>query len=282
MRTFTLALLIGVCLAGIDSPAFAQCKSGGEEPVVAASPSQPVVTDSPDTIATGVGELEYGWQRAWLGGGGSSASASGTMFKMGVFRNFEFRTYFTAWQTSSVAAEPVVEGIGDTWLTGQYRFHRQSRELPALALHYTLKQPTADAQLGLGSGARDQIVAISAGKDYRQTSFNFETKYIRLGEPDHQTASRCEEYSFNATHNVIRNFALTGEIYSDTRHSAGGAGLVSTLWTIGFSPKPRLVFDTGIDVGLTHGAPDKRFFAGVSYALGDLYKPLRHHRQPSD
>jgi hypothetical protein len=281
MRTLTLTLLIGVCLAGISSPLSAQCKTGGEEPVVAASPSQPVVTDSPDTIGTGVGELEYGWQRAWLGAG-ADASGSGTMFKMGVFCNFEFRTYFTAWQSSSVAAGPAVEGIGDTWLTGQYRFHRQSRELPALAVHYTFKQPTADSQLGLGSGQRDQIVAISAGKDFRQTSFNFETKYIRLGQPGGEAASRYQEYSFNATRALMRNFSLTGEIYSDTRHSAGGPGLVSTLWSIGYSPNARLVFDTGIDVGLTHGAPDKRFFAGVSYALGDLYKPLRHHRPPSD
>jgi hypothetical protein len=281
MRTLTLTLLIAVCLAGISSPSFAQCKTGGEEPVVAASPSQPVVTDSPDTIGIGVGELEYGWQRAWLGGG-ADASSSGTMFKMGVSCNFEFRTYFTAWQSSTVAPTAAVEGIGDTWLTGQYRFHRQSRELPALAVHYTYKQPTADSQLGLGSGQRDQIVAISAGKDIGETSFNFETKYIRLGQPSGATASRYQEYSFNATHALVRNFALTGEIYSDTRHSAGGPALVSTLWSIGYSPNARLVFDSGIDVGLTHGAPDKRYFAGVSYALGDLYKPLRHHRPSSD
>jgi hypothetical protein len=281
MLRLTKFLLICLCVAAASLPAFAQCKSGAEDQTVAASPSQPTITDSPDTIATGIAQLEYGWQRAWLGGG-EQASGSGVLYKMGVFCNFEFRTYFTPWESASGPGQPGVSGIGDTWITGQYRFHRQTGNLPALAVHYTLKQPTADSRDGFGSGQRDHIIAMSAGKDFRGTSYNFETKYMLFGQPNHQVFTRYHEYSLNATHALIPHFALTGEIYADTRSSANDPGLVSNLWSMGYSPNPRLVFDAGMDFGLTHGAPNKRVFAGVTYALGDFYKSLRHQRQASD
>ncbi len=281
MSNFSKMLLITILTAAASLPVFAQCHSSGENQTVAASPSQPTITDSPDTIAPGVGEAEYGWQRAWFGDG-TRASSSGVLYKFGVFCNFEFRTYFTPWETASGPGQSAASGIGDTWMTGQYRFHPQTRNLPALSIQYTLKQPTANSQDGLGSGLRDQIIAISAGKDYKQTSFNFETKYMLFGQSDNQPISRYQEYSLNATHALIRHFSLTGEVYADTHSSTNNPGLVSTLWSIGYSPNARMVFDAGIDVGLTHGAPDKRVFAGVSYAIGDFYKALRHPHTTSD
>jgi len=167
-------------------------------------------------------------------------------------------------------------------MTGQYRFHAQTRDLPALSIQYTLKQPTADSQNGLGSGQRDQIVAISAGKDFKQTSFNFETKYLLFGQSDNQAISRYQEYSLNATHGLVRHFSLTTEIYGDTLSSTHQPGLLSTLWSLSYSPNPRMVFDAGIDLGLTRGAPNKRVFAGVTYAIGDFYKALRHQHSSSD
>ena len=138
--------------------------------------------------------------------------------------NFEFRTYFTPWETASGPGQSAASGIGDTWMTGQYRFHAQTRNLPALSIQYTLKQPTADSQNGLGSGQRDHIIAISAGKDFKQTSFNFETKYMLFGQSNNQPFSRYREYSLNATHALMRHFSLTSEIYADTRSSTNERG----------------------------------------------------------
>lgn len=232
----------------------------------------------------GVGQIEYGWQQA-MAGRGARDVAAGVLYKMGLFCNFEFRAYFTPWQSESAAGQSAVRGIGDTWLTGQYRIHSQSAYLPALALHYTLKEPTANSQNGLGSGQRDHIIAVSAGKDFEKTSFNFETKYVLFGQPANESLSpfsRHFEYSLNATHALARHLSLTAEFYAESRSNMGDPALASTLWSIGYSPNPRLVFDTGIDLGLTHGAPDRRVFAGITYALGDLYKSLRHPRPSSD
>src|SRR5580704_8328085 len=203
---------------------------------------------------------------------------SGVLFKMGLICNFEFRAFFTAWQSAVIPPQYPVDGIGDTWFTGQYRVHRQSAKAPAFSIQYTFKQPTADSRKGLGSGQRDHIVAMSAGKDFEGFSFAFETKYILFGKADSEPFSRRQEYSLEASHDLVRHLSLTGEIYGDTRSSTGEPGIVSSLWALSYSPKPRVIFDSGMDFGVTHGAPSKRFFAGVSYALGDVYKALRHQR----
>jgi len=281
MLKFTKLFVLALALAAASLPALAQCHSGSDDSAVAASPSQPVVTDSPDPINLGVAEVEYGWQHASLGDR-TDDTAFGALYKLGVFCNAEVRVFFNPWLHNTLPGQSPEQGIGDTWITGQYRFHAQTHYVPSLAFHYTFKQPTANSADGLGSGQHDQILAVSAGKDYKQTTFNFETKYIFLGQPNAQPFSRFQQYSGNATHALVRHFSLTGEIYANTRSTTQCPGLASTLWTVNYSRNPRLVFDAGIDVGLTHGAPDKRFFAGVSYALGDFYKPLRHLHSSSD
>jgi hypothetical protein len=277
MRNLASMVLFGCCLAGGALPALAQCKGDADDQTITPSPSQPTVTDSPDPIAKGVAALEYGWQQDWIGGE-ARVRGSGVLFKMGLICNFEFRAFFTAWQSAVIPPQYPVDGIGDTWFTGQYRVHRQSAKVPALSIQYTFKQPTADSRKGLGSGQRDHIVAMSAGKDFEGFSFAFETKYILFGKADSEPFSRRQEYSLEASHDLVRHLSLTGEIYGDTRSSTGEPGIVSSLWALSYSPKPRVIFDSGMDFGVTHGAPSKRFFAGVSYALGDVYKALRHQR----
>ncbi len=253
----------------------AQCKS--QDSQTAASPSQPLVTDSPETIAPGILELETGWAQAWPGAG-TRHSSVGVMVKLGVFCNFEFRNYFGGWQSQSGPGSWSANGNGDDWVTGQYRFMRESGLLPSAAIHYTLKIPMAGVQDGLGSGAMDHIVAISAGKTVKRTAFTWEAKWILLGQPQRGGFNRYDEYSANFTRSLARRVAITGEFYGDTKSSALSPAFGSSLWSLAYSVNPRLVFDAGIDVGFTHGAPCKRFFSGVTYAVGDLYHSNRSRR----
>jgi len=276
-RLFRYAALIGLFQFFGFGTGWAQCKS--DDGGVTASPSQPVATDSPETIAPGVLEVEMGWGRAWPGGG-QRRNSFGTMYKFGAFCNFEFRNYLSAWQSQSVPGQPSVSGNGDDWMTVQYRFLRETKSLPSVASHYMLKIPMASVGDGAGSGEKDHMVAISAGKTVRHTSFNFEAKWILLGQPKGAGFERYEEYSANFTRSLTKHVTITGEAYGDTQSSATTAGFGSSLWYVGYSVNPRLVFDAGIDAGFTHGAPNKRIFAGVTYAVGDLYRAMRPHRVP--
>lgn len=275
-RLLRAAILMIFAILG-SSSAGAQCNSDEEK--VAASPSQPTTTDSPDTIAPGVLELETGWGRAWPGAGVRRNSV-GAMYKFGVFCNFEFRNYFGGWQSQSASGQPLVSGVGDDWITGQYRFMRETHVLPSAAVHYTLKIPMASARDELGSGEKDHIVAVSAGKTVRHTTFNFQTKWTLLGQPRGAGFNRYEEYSANFTRSLTRHVALTGEVYGDTQIGPATPAFGSTLWSLSYSVNPRLVFDAGVDTGFTHGAPSKRMFAGVTYAVGDVYRSFRSGHTP--
>jgi hypothetical protein len=52
----------------------------------------------------------------------------------------------------------------------------------------------------------------------------------------------------------------------------------SALWAFTYQASPRLVLDSGIDVGVTSGSPGKHFFVGMTYAIADLYAPFRKSR----
>jgi hypothetical protein len=42
-----------------------------------------------------------------------------------------------------------------------------------------------------------------------------------------------------------------------------------------YQQNPRLVLDAGFDIGVSHDAPRKRAFVGVTYALANVYSWMR-------
>lgn len=281
MPTLTKLLPLLLCIAAACPPALAQCNSSVENRPVSAISTEPFFTTAPETIFPGVGRVEFGWQQTMLGGG-ARTDGSGLVYKMGFLCNFEFRVSYTAWQAGAIPGRWAVRGIGDTWIGGQYRFRKETSLSPALAFDYSVKQPAVNSRHVLGSGQRDQVVALAAEKDFNGTSLNFEARYVLFGQAGDLGYSRHFENSFDASQELIPNFSLSGEIYSETGSSTGDEPLVSTLWSLSYHRNPRVSFDTGMDFGLTHGASDKRFFAGITLVFGKIYKTLKHSRPRSD
>jgi Putative MetA-pathway of phenol degradation len=253
----------------------AQCPSEVGDRAVAASPTRPVVTDGADVIQTGVVELESGWASGWPGGG-VRQDAFGSLYKMGLFCNFEFRASTNAFQGQTNLTGSRVSGMGDVWYSGQYRVVTQNKAVPSISVIYGVKQPTASAIAGLGSGEMDHVVAVAVGKPFGKTFWSMETKWILSGRQGGSGFDQNSEISLNIARPIARRLGMIVEIYGDTQTNATKQGFASTLWAIQYSLNSRLILDAGIDIGLTTGAPHKRVFAGVSYAVGDLYRSLRY------
>lgn len=64
---------------------------------------------------------------------------------------------------------------------------------------------------------------------------------------------------------------IIAELTAATRLNADTPAQSATLWALTWQPVPRLVFDAGVEVGLNRAASNKRIFAGVTYAFGNLY-----------
>jgi hypothetical protein len=244
-------------------------------PPLAANPNRPTVANPADITQYGVLELEYGWDRTSLGAGARLTDLTG-LLKFGLLCDIELR-----WNTTSILAQNSQAGgqtgIGDNWFGPQVRFYRQTKHVPSLAISYAVKAPTASTQKGLGSGRVDHSITFLASKDIWGTHFDFNTTYFLIGRTPGSGFDSNYQFNLALSHPLKGRLAFTGEFYGNTELNAQNPGFASTLWALTFALKPRLVLDGGIDVGLTHGAPQKRFYVGLTYSIANLYEMAKRH-----
>ena len=274
MRRPACALLVAFSVL----PLGAECpKPGGGEtdaPIVS-NPNRPTVSNPADVTQYGVLEVEYGWARAWPGAGNRSDLFEG-LFRFGLLCDLELR-----WTTDTFIGMTDSgrrqRGLGDNWTGFQYRFHRQSPRLPSMAFTYALKEATASPEKGLGSGRPDHFLGYLASKDIHEFHGDFNVNYLLAGRARAPGHDRNAQFALAVSHALKGPFGITGELYGNTRLNDDHPAFGSTLCVVNYNVNPRLTLDVAIDVGLTSGAPRKRLLAGVTYALGQIYRGLKEH-----
>src|SRR5262249_19767353 len=158
-----------------------------------------------------------------------------------------------------------------TWLGLRYRFLKQTKFRPSLGFYYVAKIPTADASQGLGSGLWDHLLYFLVSKDIKKIHFDFNLIEVFVSRP---SASGFEhETGFDVTNwlPVTKRINAVLEPYGYTSLNQTTPGFA--LVTAGFNYKvqPRLYLDSGLDLGVSPGAPRKRVFVGVTYAIANIY-----------
>ncbi|MGA8142734.1 MAG: transporter [Candidatus Acidiferrales bacterium] len=250
-------------------------QTGCYAPTMEANPNRPTVANPADITQYGVLEIEYGWDRTSLGAGARVDDTVG-LLKFGLLCDVELR-----WTTTSVLIENRQAGgqvgVGDNWFGPQIRFYHQTAHVPSLAFSYAVKAPTASTATGLGSGRVDHAFTFLASKDVYGVHFDFNATYFLVGRPAVSGFDSNGQLNLSFSRPIRGNLGITGEIYGNTELNIANPAFASSLWAITYNVSPRLVVDGGIDVGLTHGAPQKRFFAGVTYSITNLYKDLKKH-----
>ena len=238
-----------------------------------ANPNRPTVANPADITQYGVLELEYGWDRTSLGSGARLSDLTG-LLKFGLLCDIELR-----WNTTSVLVENSQAGgqtgIGDNWFGPQIRFYRQTKHAPTLAFSYAVKAPTASTAKGLGSGRVDHSFTLLVSKDIKKIHFDFNATSFWIGKPVGSGFDQNFQMNLAFSRTIKGRLAVTGELYGNTELNSATPGFASTLWALTFAVTPRLVIDAGVDTGLTHGAPQKRFFAGVTYSIANLYEAVK-------
>lgn len=239
----------------------------------ASVPSRPTVTSATDTTQCGVVELEYGLERQWPGGGANRDDLTGGL-RFGLTPKLDFH-----WSSSEFVhlmnADGDRTGYGDNWLGLRYRFLGQTKRRPSLGMFYQAKVPSASFALGLGSGEVDHSISFLASKDVRKLHFDFNLIQLLAGRPtvtgfDHNTG-----FALATWLPLAKRLSGVVEPYGYTSLNQFTPGFAST--TIGFNYKvqPHLYLDGGLDVGVTHDAPHKRVFVGVTYAMTNLYSWMK-------
>jgi hypothetical protein len=232
-------------------------------------PSRPTVTNATDPTQCGVVEFEYGFDHQWLGAGDRHNDLNGNL-RFGLTPNLDFH-----WASASflnVAGTTGGQtGFGDTWLGLKYRFLRQTTHRPSFGLFYAAKVPSASYVKGLGSGQVDHSISFLASKDVQR--FHFDSNVIQLiagrlnaSGKDHNTGFALATW-YPVTHRL--NVVL--EPYGYTSLNKFSPGFASMTTGFNYQIQPRIFLDTGFDAGVTSGAPKMRAFAGVTYAITNVY-----------
>lgn len=251
----------------------AQCADTPKDGIVA-NPNRPTVADPADITQYGVLEVEYGFNHV-MGPQRERENNLVGLFKFAATCNFEIR-----WDTNTLMRQSfggtTQTGFGDNALGFQYRFARQKKYVPSMAIGYSLTFPSASVGKGLGTGKYDHQIRLYVTKDILGVHFDFNTAYFFLGRPSSGGTNQNAEMNLAFSHPIYKRLQFTGEFYGDMRFNNGAPASANGLWALTYAVKPRLVIDAGIDHALISSAPFRRsYFVGVTYSIADIYKALR-------
>lgn len=277
-RNFLFPLFLGLLLFLCPVTLCAQFmghQTGCYSPSIVANPNRPTIADPADITQYGVLEIEYGSDRTWVGAGDRLGSLAG-LLKFGLLCDVELRWTTTSflWLDDSAGNR---HGTGDNWLGPQVRIYRQTTHVPSMAFSYAVKIPSASNEKALGSGRVDHQLTFLATKDIFGTHFDFNTSYFLIGREGAPGFDRNAQLNLAFSHRLKGHLAFTGEFYGNTELNSATPGFASTLWALTYAISPRLVIDGGVDVGLTHAAPQKRVFVGLTYSIANLYSLRKRH-----
>jgi hypothetical protein len=240
---------------------------------VVSVPSRPTVTAATDTTECGVVELEYGLERQWPGGGANRDDLSGGL-RLGLLSNLDLHWYSSAF-VHLMDGDRNRTGFGDTWLGLRYRFLNQKKKRPSMGVFFQSKAPSASVALGLGSGRVDYSIAFLASKDFHRLHFDFNLIELQAGRQhttgfDHDTG-----FALASWLPITSRLSAVLEPHGYTLLNQSSPAWASVTTGFNYKVNRRLYLDSGLDAGVTAGAPRKRVFVGVTYAMGNVYSWLR-------
>lgn len=278
MRAQRLCILLtSVVLFLGATPTWAQAPLNSTEAcagrAVVSVSSRPTVANATDTTQCGVVELEYGLERQWPGSGTNRDDLSGGL-RMGLTHNLDFH-----WSSSIflhvMDGSGNRTGFGDTWLGLKYRFLKQTKRRPSLGLFYAAKVPSASVVLGLGSGRVDHAISFLASKDIHRLHLDFNVIELMAGRPAASGFDHSTGFALSSWLTLTHRLNLVVEPYGSTLLNRSTPAFASAMIGFNYQVQPRWYLDSGLDAGITLGAPRKRVFVGVTYALGNVYSWIR-------
>ncbi len=271
-----MAALLFLAALRVHAQQAANQESSCLSQAIVSIPSRPTVSNGTDTTQCGVLEAEYGFERQWPGDGGYRDDLSGGL-RFGLTSHLDFH-----WSSgdfwSVVDKNGARTGFGDTWLGLKYHFLTQTKRRPSLGVFYQAKVPSANATKGLGSGEVDHAISLLVSKDISRLHFDFNVIPLLGGRHEAPGVDHNTGLALSFAVPLTRRLALVGEGYGSTFLNPQTPAFASTMAGFTFQANPRLVLDTGIDVGVTPCAPRKRVYVGATYAMANLYSLLRSNQ----
>jgi cobalt/nickel transport protein len=228
--------------------------------------ARPLTTDDAGTVEKGVFQLEAGFDAARQDNHDREYSPSMTL-SYGLLERMDLGIG-SGYIFSHPKESKRENGMADTELKLKYRWTNEQDWRPAFATTGTVKIPTASESKGLGSGKTDfHINTILTKYLNKRLVLHLNLGYTFIGE---KHVNNELNYSMAIQFILTERWALVGEIVGvnnlNGRHGDDPiSGLLGTYYLI----TDKIVWDAGLEIGMTRAAPDFRFTTGLTW----LFKP---------
>ena len=235
---------------------------------VVSIPNRPTLASATDLTQCGVAEVEYGIERQWLTGAAKHTAFAGGI-RFGLAQNLDFHWFSGNLQSSSDSRGSRM-GYGDNWFGVKYRLAAQTKHRPGLGIFYQAKLPTAGPEVG-GTGKVDHSLALLASKDIKRLHFDFNVipqfmaRQLTPGF-DHNVGLAWATWM-----PVTRRLTVVFEPYGFSSLNPSTPGFAAAMTGCSFRVHRQMYLDGGVDFGITDSAPQKRVYAGATYAVGNIY-----------
>ena len=247
VRTSLVVTLLG--LAG--------CQLTQQAPV---TPQRPTVSFDTATTAAGTFELETGV----VVDPGDFFDSPNTL-KYGTGERTEL---FVGWSPLQVLSQPGedADGASDLVLGARHRLWDADDGTPSGAVVLSGKLPTASSANGLGSGELDLRIGGVLNQSFGDVSANVFYQYGALGQAAGGTTS---EHVATLTLGApiaddVGGFFEIGGLFVPSANTDALFAITGVTWAC----SPSLVFDGGVNVGLSDDAADLQVFVGCTWNLG--------------
>ncbi len=233
---------------------------------IEAVPNRPTFSTTAESVQKGVFEIEYGLEAA-----PGHQNING-LLKFGLVKDLELR-----FANNLIERDAGTAGLGDSAVGFKYRFLKEKGVLPTLSVLYTLTIPTATA--GLGAGSAGIAAGILISKDFGKHHLDFNESLQWLGRAGIGGFDRNYFSALAYSHPLTEKLGVAAEIAGFSRTNTATPLTLTVLQALTYNISPRLVLDGGCYLAAHGNLPRATFFAGVTYAVVDLYRYLRgtHH-----
>jgi hypothetical protein len=239
-------------------------------PEVTANPTRPAWDWAASTTQCGIAEVDSGWLQQPLGAGVTQRIFASSL-RYGLTPRLDLRWAVTERMFQSGGSTGSLQGIGDQWLSARYRFVEQGRVVPAMAILYAAKIPTANPAKGFGTGFVDHQFVFIASRDLGHYHFDFNTVGTLAGAADGHNGAA--QFGLAITRPVNQKLSLIFENYGGPQPATPdrfGAVFGGATYTL----RPSLVLDCAYTRTYTAGSPRAQLLFGVTRALRPGFAPL--------
>ena len=157
-------------------------------------------------------------------------------------------------------------GLGDVIIKGRYYVAEEGDAMPLIALTARVKLPTANAQLGLGTGALDYGFGVELSKMFGENWIGFlDAGYNIIGDPDGLPFQNQHWYDVGAGYFVTKDFLVSAYFEEYRAIVPGFVNARDVFFATNYTVSSDWRLNSGVTVGVSNGAPDYAFSVGASY-----------------